>query len=269
MRSLILSALILASTFQTAMGVRYDKFNLEYVTSLGGWEITDYLGDINDSVIICPFYYGVAPVKSIGNYAFIYRSNLRYIELPLYLTHIKEGAFYNCHNLETIEIPESVTTIGDNAFSGCIISRFTIPENVTSIGFGALTVYALEKVTLPLRFKNYTTQQLEGFGISDYVPVRFSASRSELDATLNDAYNIGTQSILSNPNVYSLYTTSQIQNMAVGDLVLTKNANGSFTLNYDIEQSADLQSWSIYAPLSLSLTNLPPDKAFVRIKAKQ
>jgi hypothetical protein len=66
-----------------------------------------------------------------------------------------------------------------------------------------------------------------------------------------------------------LYTASQMQAMAFGDLVLTKNANGSFTLNYDIEQSTDLQSWSIYAPLSLSLTDLPPDKAFVRIKPKQ
>ena len=65
-----------------------------------------------------------------------------------------------------------------------------------------------------------------------------------------------------------LYTASQMQAMAFGDLVLTKNANDSFTLNYDIEQSTDLQSWSIYAPLSLPLTDLPPDKAFIRIKAK-
>ena len=66
-----------------------------------------------------------------------------------------------------------------------------------------------------------------------------------------------------------LYTASQMQAMAIGDLVLTKNANGSFTLNYDIEQSADLQTWTTYAPLSLPLTGLPTDKAFVRIKAKQ
>ena len=66
-----------------------------------------------------------------------------------------------------------------------------------------------------------------------------------------------------------LYTASQMQAMAIGDLVLTKNANGSFTLNYDIEQSADLQTWTTYAPLSLPLTGLPADKAFVRIKPKQ
>jgi hypothetical protein len=66
-----------------------------------------------------------------------------------------------------------------------------------------------------------------------------------------------------------LYTATQMQAMAIGDIVLTKNPNGSFTLNYDIEQSTDLQNWSIYAPLSLPLTDLPPDKAFIRIKARQ
>jgi len=66
-----------------------------------------------------------------------------------------------------------------------------------------------------------------------------------------------------------LYTANQMHAMAMGDLVLTKNANGSFTLNYDIEQSTDLQTWTTYAPLSLPLTGLPTDKAFVRIKAKQ
>ena len=66
-----------------------------------------------------------------------------------------------------------------------------------------------------------------------------------------------------------LYTASQMQAMAIGDLVLTKNANGSFTLNYDIEQSNDLQNWTTYQALSLPLTGLPTDKAFVRIKPKQ
>jgi hypothetical protein len=66
-----------------------------------------------------------------------------------------------------------------------------------------------------------------------------------------------------------LYTANQMQAMAIGDLVLTKNANGSFTLNYDIEKSDNLQTWTTYQALSLPLTGLPADKAFVRIKAKQ
>jgi hypothetical protein len=60
-----------------------------------------------------------------------------------------------------------------------------------------------------------------------------------------------------------------MQAMAIGDIVLTKNASGVFVLNYDIEKSTDLQSWLPYESFNLPLTNLPPDKAFIRIKAKQ
>ena len=73
---------------------------------------------------------------------------------------------------------------------------------------------------------------------------------------------------LQNHPPTGLYNAGQMQAMAIGDLVLTKNVNGSFTLNYDIEQSADLQTWTRYQALSLPLTGLPTDKAFVRIKAK-
>jgi len=66
-----------------------------------------------------------------------------------------------------------------------------------------------------------------------------------------------------------LYTASQMQAMAIGDLVLTRDVNGGFNLKYDIEQSTDLQSWLPYQSFNQQITNLPPDKAFIRIKAKQ
>ena len=95
------------------------------------------------------------------------------------------------------------------------------------------------------------------------------ATKAELTSALTESRTAGVNSVLSNPNLWTLYTTSQIQNMAVSDLVLTKQVNGSFVLNYDIEQSTDLQTWTPYQALSLPLTGLPTDKAFVRIKAKQ
>ena len=66
-----------------------------------------------------------------------------------------------------------------------------------------------------------------------------------------------------------LYTASQMQAMAIGDLVLTRDVNGGFNLKYDIEQSTDLQNWFLYQSFNQPLTDLPPDKAFIRIKAKQ
>jgi len=95
------------------------------------------------------------------------------------------------------------------------------------------------------------------------------ATKTELTSALTESRTAGVNSVLSNPNLWTLYTTSQIQNMAMGDLVLNRQSNGGFVLNYDIEQSTDLQTWTPYQALSLPLTGLPTDKAFVRIKAKQ
>ena len=266
MRNLILSALLLASSFQAAMGVTYALYTLQYNSYYDGYEITKYDGQVfSTSVLRIPSSVNGIPVKKIGGAVFKDFTSLTAVYLPDLLVSIGFQAFYNCNALATVEISESVTAIEDLAFYGCRIKNITIPKNVTSIGSLAFGNNYLTSAILPLRFKEYT---FENFGIPESI-VRLSASRSELDAELNDAYNIGTQSILSNPNVYNLYTTSQIQNMAVGDLVLTKNVGGTFTLNYEIEKSADLQQWLPYQNLSLPLTGLPTDKAFVRIKVKQ
>jgi len=92
------------------------------------------------------------------------------------------------------------------------------------------------------------------------------ATKAELTSSLAQSRTDGINSVLSNPNLWTLYTTSQIQNMAMGDLVLTKQVNGQFMLNYDIEQSEDLQTWTTYQAMYMPLTGLPTDKAFVRIK---
>ena len=79
----------------------------------------------------------------------------------------------------------------------------------------------------------------------------------------------GVNAVLASPNAWSLYTAGQIQDMSIGNPVLTKNQNGTFVLNYDIEQSNDLKIWTPYRVKTEELTGLPTDKAFVRIKAKQ
>ena len=94
------------------------------------------------------------------------------------------------------------------------------------------------------------------------------ATKNELTNALAESRANGINSVISNPNLWTLYTTNQIKAMAMGDLMLTRTNNGQFVLNYDIEQSDDLASWSPYQGFALPLTNLPTDKAFVRIKLK-
>jgi hypothetical protein len=113
----------------------------------------------------------------------------------------------------------------------------------TDVG-GAVSQGVQQVLSAPSDYNLFTTQQVQ----------------SERTAGQND--------VLSNPNQWTLYTTNQIKAMVMGDLMLTRTNNGQFVLNYDIEQSDDLTSWSPYQGFTLPLTNLPTDKAFVRIKLK-
>ena len=183
-------------------------------------------------------------VTNIGVLAFFGCENLTGITIPVGVINIGNGAFANCSGLTgTLTIPNSVTGIGMYAFNGCTeLENITIPATVTSIGDGA--------------FENCSS-------------LRVSSVISQLVANQTINFTAGQQSVLGNPNAHQLYTTSQIQNMCIDDVILTRQVGGGFVLNYDIEKSEDLQSWTTYAPLSLTLTNLPPDKAFIRIKPKQ
>jgi len=181
---------------------------------------------------------------------------------------IKGGYPVNVSDLD-IEGPEVVTIAfnqqitlggGGSATSTTSTSGSVGPE------FAIFTYYFADEYNEPISDSAATaiaskiTSTVGNYGI---------ATKSELTSALAESRTAGVNSVLSNPNLWTLYTTSQIQTMAVGDLVLSRQVNGGFVLNYDIEQSTDLQTWTPYQALSLPMTNLPTDKAFVRIKAKQ
>ena len=213
------------------------------------------------------------------------------------------GSFQDCIGLTAITIGTSVTSIGDRTFYGCTgLTSLTIPSSVTSIGSNALSgCTSLTNLTMPDRFiaqvaqigvsgqvaTDYLVNALANndafvtavankiiaksgnYGLSVKSELETLATKTELTSSLAQSRTDGINSVLSNPNLWTLYTTSQIQNMAVGDLVLTRTNGSNLVLNYDIEQSEDLQTWTTYQAYALPLTNLPTNKAFVRIKAKQ
>ena len=156
------------------------------------------------------------------------------------MSSIGSGAFYGCTRLGTVYLP----TLFANTY--------------TIFGLTASQVSFLWETNSDVYLRGQQSVINAPSSHNLYTATQYSAN-----------FTAGKNSILNSPNSNGLYTTSQIQNMAMGDLVLTRQEDGSFVLNYDIEQSTDLQSWTTYAPLSLTLTNLPPDKAFIRIKPKQ
>jgi hypothetical protein len=236
-------------------------------------------------------------VMTIGDSAFYGCTRLASIYIPNSVITIGASAFTDCINLTTVFLPsrfktsytdfgltrQSQADFGKRLVVSCNASQGSISVNPDTFDFRTVEPVVISATPIAgYSFSNWsgdstaTTRSITLTMDSDKtVTATFIPDGGDNDGdgltNYQESITYGT-----NPNVAEttspvagLYLASQMQAMAIGDLVLSKNANGSFTLNYDIEKSEDLQYWTTYAPLSLTLTNLPPDKAFVRIKAKQ
>ena len=93
-------------------------------------ELIRYPEDKTDTSYIIP-----DTVKTIGNWAFGYRSNLTNITIPDSVTKIGGSAFEDCTGLTSINIPNGVTSIGYGAFRGCTgLTSIVIPDSVVTVG---------------------------------------------------------------------------------------------------------------------------------------
>jgi len=260
------------------------------VTSIGNYA---FLRCYNLSRVTIP-----SNVISIGNYAFDSCSSLTSITIPASVTSIGSVVFNRCSSLKSVYFEGNAPSMGTDVFTSTPSDlRIYFIDGKT--GFTTPTWQA--KLASVLRLmpteidglltNNYFLTSLAGndafvtavankikatsgtYGIATQTglssAVQPLATKAEITTAINEGKASGIASVTASPNTWSLFTTSQIQNMAVGDLVLTRTNGSNLVLNYDIEQSEDLQTWTTYQAYALPLTHLPTNTAFVRIKAKQ
>ena len=159
-------------------------------------------------------------------------------------------------------------------------ATFTVVATIDKSATGTLTSTATAMFageTYTATFSSQDGGDNDGDGLTNYQEIiTYGTNPNQKDSNGDgvedgDAVSMGYSptlnfsALIAHPPT-GLYTANQMQAMAIGDLVLTREVNGNFVLNYDIEQSTDLQNWTPYQALSLPLTGLPTDKAFVRIK---
>ena len=263
-----------------------------YIVEEDGVSIT---GSTATGAVTIPSTLGELPVRKVvgigGTSIFNLGASVTSITIPNSVTSIGAFTFFECTSLTSITIPNSVTNIGVSAFYGCTsLTSISLPPRFMSDAsyFGISGQAAADNLvqslaqtlaTNPTFITNLAQAIVEAngnyglatqTGVSDAITTATStlATKTELTAAINEGKAAGIASVTAAPNTWSLFTAAQIHNMAIGDLVLNREQNGSFVLNYDIEQSVDMVNWTPYQALSLPLTGLPTDKAFVRIKAK-
>lgn len=90
-------------------------------------------------------------ITTIKNGAFFYCKSLQSVNIPDSVTAIGDSAFFSCSSLQSVNIPSSVTAIGNSAFGYCCSLRFmNIPNSVMSIGdFTFSNCTSLHSVNIP------------------------------------------------------------------------------------------------------------------------
>jgi len=240
----------------------------EYSVINGEATITRYKG--TDGDVSVPAILAGYPVTTIVGQAFSNRTGISAITIPNSVTSIGRDAFFNCTGITTVTMPSRfIAQAAQMGFTGQVATDYIINALANNDAF--VTAVANKIKATGGNYGLSVKSELETLATYSELTSAIEplATKTQITTAINEGKASGIASVTASPNTWSLFTTSQIQNMAVGDLVLTRQVGGGFVLNYDIEQSADLQTWTTYAPLSLPLTGLPTDKAFVRIKAKQ
>ena len=191
----------------------------EYSVINGEATITRYKG--TDGNVNVPAILAGYPVITIVGQAFSNRTDISAITIPNSVTSIGRDAFFNCTGITTVTMPSRfIAQAAQMGFTGQVATDYIINALANNDAF--VTAVA-----------NKIKATGGNYGLSVKSELETLATKTELTSALTESRTAGVNSVLSNPNLWTLYTTSQIQNMAVGDLVLTKDVGGTFTLNYD------------------------------------
>lgn len=235
-------------------------------------------------------------VTHILPYSFNRLQGLVSLTLPETLTHIGEGAFFDNWSLTNVVIPNSVTSIGQYAFRNSYnLATITFGNGVNYIGPEALRDCAnLRQVrflgdapTVEGNWDNCPAYVLRESGTSGWGSIFAGRPVFSGNGDLNNDGVSDVQAIalgyeptfnflpfidyIKTNSVFrsslNLFTTNQIHNLGLGGIVLNRNTNNQLVLNYQILQSADLQSWLPYQQTELVISNASSDKMFLRVLA--
>jgi len=262
--------------------------------TINGSEVTiiGYTG--SEAHVSVPQFIDGLPVTKIGPNAFSAKSNLISVVLPSSVIEVAAGSFANSPSLAAVYLPPTIRTIGDGAFADSASLRtLQLPINLVlqaerfGVGGGLAFQELVQRVGTSLaenelfmaalvtneKFLGLLTGKIfsryESYGMATQRDLGEFATKQDVQDGLDQSRTQGINSVLADPNSWSLYTADQVSGLSIGDLTLDRQENGSFVLNYDIEQSNDLETWTTYQNYGEELIGLPQDKKFLRIRVKQ
>jgi hypothetical protein len=281
--------------FFSDLGIAYEPSQIADFTyeTVNGSEIvvTGYTG--SEAHVSVPQFINGLPVTKISYSVFSEKENLTSVLLPHSVLVVESNAFANSPNLNSVYLPANLRAIGGGVFAGATsLRRVNLPPHLVlrtdlwldsglafqqlvqlvgnALAENELFMAALvtnEKFLGALSAK--ILSRYGSYGLAARGDLSEFATRQDVQNGLEQSRAQGINSVIADPNSWNLFTADQVSGLSIGDLTLTRQVNGSFVLNYDIEQSDDLVNWTTYRNYGEELTGLPTNKKFIRIRVKQ
>ena len=124
-------------------------------------------------------------VDEIGDYAFIYMTNIVSIVIPFSVKSIGDYAFCGCISLSNLNLSEGLKSIGNQSFAGChSLTTLSLPEGLETLKFEAFTCCSkLESISLPSSINRI--DRLPFFGCDALTEISVASSNPNFDSRNN------------------------------------------------------------------------------------
>ena len=212
----------LALILLSGLSVKAETYGVwQYSVSNGEATITGYTG--GGGAVEIPDLVAGIPVKTLGFNPIFSSIPVTSVTIPNSVTSIRASAFAGCSAI-SIFMPESVTFIGVNAFANCsALKSLIIPKNVTELGFAAFmgcpnltSIYFLGNLPFVDNMMGGSGPKYTFMGTPSTVYILPDGTgwgltfedRPVVRLSVIETFNLGQQSILTNPNQNHLYTES-------------------------------------------------------------
>ena len=164
---------------------------LSTISAIGPWA---FGGDMIYDAMGCSFSNLELPnsIKTIGDHAFAYCSNLASVTIPNSVISIGESAFLGCDNLASVNIPNSVTAVGEYAFANCCsLVDVTISNSITEISKGLFSnCTGITEITIPNSVTRIDDRAFDGCSSLSSISIPNSVTEIGEDAFYKDLASV-------------------------------------------------------------------------------
>ena len=232
-----------------------DIFDLTFYLRSGGFGVYSCRTSASGPLVIPSTYNGL-PVTAIGDGAFRDCTSLISITIPDSVTQIGAYAFDTCSSLTSITIPDSVTSIGQYAFRGCSgLNKINLPYRFYSINWNELSLGDADQLVLD----EARLSMIENFILrSGVLGQQGPQGERGAPGEKGDKGDPGPQ---GPPGLDS----TAIQTLKVSEPHVVANEDGTFNVQYTVQSSDDLSTWTDEEIIDATISPESTDKQFLRI----